>query len=61
VERIIGPMTGGSGGTLGARYLQRTVAQRFLPHLWAVRAKFFNPSPAGDAGGSAASGEAGTR
>ena len=41
VERIIGPDTGGTGGTLGARYLQRTVSQRFFPHLWAVRAKFF--------------------
>jgi tryptophan 2,3-dioxygenase len=44
VERIIGPQTGGTGGTLGARYLQRTVSQRFLPRLWAVRAEFFNPS-----------------
>jgi tryptophan 2,3-dioxygenase len=41
VERIIGPDTGGTGGTLGARYLQRTVSSRFLPRLWAVRAKFF--------------------
>ena len=41
VERIIGPDTGGTGGTLGAKYLQRTVSQRFLPRLWAVRAKFF--------------------
>jgi tryptophan 2,3-dioxygenase len=41
VERIIGPDTGGTGGTLGARYLQRTVSQRFLPRLWTVRAKFF--------------------
>jgi len=41
VERIIGPDTGGTGGTLGARYLQRTVSNRFLPRLWAVRAKFF--------------------
>lgn len=41
VERIIGPATGGTGGTLGARYLQRTVSQRFLPRLWGVRAKFF--------------------
>jgi tryptophan 2,3-dioxygenase len=29
VERIIGPLTGGTGGTLGAKYLQRTVTQRF--------------------------------
>lgn len=41
VERIIGPMTGGTGGTLGSKYLQRTVSQRFFPDLWAVRAKFF--------------------
>jgi tryptophan 2,3-dioxygenase len=45
VERIIGPSTGGTGGTLGARYLQRTVSQRFFPKLWAVRARFFG-SPA---------------
>ena len=41
VERIIGPTTGGTGGTLGARYLQHTVSQRFFPELWAVRGKFF--------------------
>ncbi len=41
VERIIGPATGGTGGTLGARYLQRTIEQRFFPKLWEVRAKFF--------------------
>ena len=46
VERIIGPLTAGSGGPLGARYLQRTVSQRFLARLWAVRAEFFNPSRA---------------
>ena len=45
VERIIGPDTGGTGGTLGARYLQRTVSQRFFPKLWAVRAKFFGAGP----------------
>jgi tryptophan 2,3-dioxygenase len=42
VERIIGPDTGGTGGTLGAKYLQRTVSQKFFPELWAVRTKFFN-------------------
>ena len=53
VERIIGPLTGGTGGTLGARYLQKTVSQRFLPRLWAVRAQFFGPSrPAGTATGT---------
>jgi tryptophan 2,3-dioxygenase len=41
VERIIGPNTGGTGGTLGSRYLQRTVSQRFFPDLWAVRSQFF--------------------
>jgi tryptophan 2,3-dioxygenase len=46
VERVIGPSTGGSGGTLGARYLQRTINQRFFPELWSVRAKFFGASDA---------------
>ena len=41
VERIIGPTTGGTGGTLGSKYLQKTVSQRFFPDLWAVRSKFF--------------------
>jgi tryptophan 2,3-dioxygenase len=41
VERIIGPVTGGTGGTLGARYLKDTLQQRFFPELWAVRRKFF--------------------
>jgi len=42
VERIIGPTTGGTGGTLGARYLQRTIDQRFFPELWAVRGQFYS-------------------
>jgi tryptophan 2,3-dioxygenase len=46
VERIIGPGTGGTGGTLGARYLQKTVSQRFFPNLWAVRHEFFGREPA---------------
>jgi tryptophan 2,3-dioxygenase len=41
VERIIGPDTGGTGGTLGAKYLQKTVSQRFFPELWAVRARLY--------------------
>lgn len=41
VERIIGPSTGGTGGTLGSRYLMRTVDQRFFPALWDVRGRFF--------------------
>jgi tryptophan 2,3-dioxygenase len=44
VERIIGPEVGGTGGTLGARYLQRTLQQRFFPELWSVRATFFAPA-----------------
>jgi tryptophan 2,3-dioxygenase len=40
VERIIGPDTGGTGGTLGARYLQQTLRHRFFPELWAVRGRF---------------------
>jgi tryptophan 2,3-dioxygenase len=49
VERIIGPGTGGTGGTLGARYLQRTLSQRFFPKLWAVRAAIFPPAGPGTA------------
>ncbi len=41
VERIIGPHTGGTGGTLGAKYLNRTLQNRFFPALWDVRAKFY--------------------
>jgi tryptophan 2,3-dioxygenase len=44
VERIIGPATGGTGGTLGARYLQRTIDQRFFPLLWEVRGRLFRQS-----------------
>lgn len=46
VERIIGPQTGGTGGTLGARYLQRTLQQRFFPELWEVRGRFFTAQDA---------------
>lgn len=46
VERIIGPDTGGTGGTLGARYLQQTLRQRFFPELWDVRRRFFDTGPA---------------
>ena len=41
VERIIGPATSGTGGTLGSKYLQKTVSLRFFPKLWEVRSKFF--------------------
>ena len=46
VDRIIGPGTSGTGGTLGARYLAKTVSQRFFPTLWEVRARFFGSDPA---------------
>jgi tryptophan 2,3-dioxygenase len=41
VERIIGPGTGGTGGTLGAKYLQKTISQRFFPALWEIRARVY--------------------
>jgi tryptophan 2,3-dioxygenase len=41
VERIIGPDTGGTGGTLGAKYLAKTVSQRFFPELWALRTRLY--------------------
>jgi tryptophan 2,3-dioxygenase len=41
VERVLGPLTGGTGGTLGAKYLARTIDQKFFPALWAVRAQFY--------------------
>ena len=47
VERIIGPQTGGTGGTLGAKYLQRTLQQRFFPELWAVRTAVFEGQDGG--------------
>lgn len=47
VERIIGPATGGTGGTLGARYLVRTVDQRFFPVLWDARGRFYTGASAG--------------
>jgi tryptophan 2,3-dioxygenase len=41
VERIIGPNTGGTGGSLGAKALRDTLNNRFFPGLWDVRAQFF--------------------
>jgi tryptophan 2,3-dioxygenase len=41
VERVLGPLTSGTGGTLGSKYLARTIDQKFFPALWAVRAKFY--------------------
>jgi tryptophan 2,3-dioxygenase len=48
VERIIGPGTGGTGGTLGAKYLAQTVAQRFFPVLWEVRSRLYGAATAPD-------------
>jgi tryptophan 2,3-dioxygenase len=44
VERIIGPVTGGTGGSMGARHLAQSVNRRFFPQLWAVRAQLFGGS-----------------
>jgi tryptophan 2,3-dioxygenase len=41
VERVIGPRTGGTGGSSGSSYLMSTVDRKFFPELWSVRAKFF--------------------
>jgi len=47
VERVIGPGTGGTGGTLGARYLMRTIDQKFFPKLWEARAALIGKREAG--------------
>lgn len=54
VERIIGPMTGGTGGSMGAGYLARTVSHRFFPLLWDVRARLYGASRAAAAPGAGA-------
>ena len=41
VERVIGPSTGGTGGTLGSRYLIKTIDQKFFPALWTARGNLF--------------------
>lgn len=41
VERVIGPGTSGTGGSLGAKSLRDTLGNRFFPELWAVRAEFY--------------------
>lgn len=41
VERILGPNTTGTGGSLGAQALRETLANRFFSSLWATRAKFY--------------------
>jgi tryptophan 2,3-dioxygenase len=41
VERVIGPSTSGTGGTLGSRFLMSTIEQKFFPRLWEGRAAFF--------------------
>ena len=45
VERIIGPLTGGTGGSLGARALEETIRTRFFPALWAVRRQLHHAHP----------------
>lgn len=45
VERVIGPSTSGTGGTLGSRYLMRTIDQRFFPALWSARIKLLGSKP----------------
>jgi tryptophan 2,3-dioxygenase len=47
VERVIGPATGGTGGTLGSRYLMRTIDQKFFPALWAARASLMGKGEEG--------------
>ncbi|HEY0778653.1 MAG TPA: tryptophan 2,3-dioxygenase family protein, partial [Gemmatirosa sp.] len=42
VERIIGPATQGTGGSLGAPHLMRTVGQRFFPVLWEARTRLYH-------------------
>lgn len=41
IERVIGPGTPGTGGSLGGKALRETLGNRFFPELWAVRAKFY--------------------
>lgn len=41
IERVIGPSTPGTGGSLGAKALRDTLGNRFFPDLWAIRAEFY--------------------
>jgi len=41
IERVIGPTTPGTGGSLGAKALRDTLGNRFFPDLWAIRAEFY--------------------
>ena len=41
IERVIGPTTPGTGGSLGAKALRDTLGNRFFPDLWAIRARFY--------------------
>jgi len=43
VERIIGPMTRGTGGSAGAGFLAQSVSQRFFPALWALCHRGYTP------------------
>jgi tryptophan 2,3-dioxygenase len=42
VERMLGPVTSGTGGSPGAMFLHGTTSIRFFPKLADVRAKFFD-------------------
>ncbi len=47
VERIIGPGTGGTGGSLGARALARTMSHRLFPVLWDLRSRLYGAAAHG--------------
>lgn len=42
VERIIGAISMGTGGSSGAEYLQRTISKSFCPQLWKIRSLIFS-------------------
>src|SRR5258708_18207300 len=46
VERILGPLTGGTGGNLGGQYLSPPTDPPFLPALCARRGNSFAPATA---------------
>lgn len=44
VERIIGAISIGTGGSSGAEYLQRSLSKSFCPQLWKIRSLIFSLS-----------------